>query len=37
MSYIDDYIANYVDDPIDLVPFLDLHQASAKERETIYF
>ena len=37
MSHIDDYIANHVDDAIDIVLFLDLRQASAKERETIYF
>ena len=37
MSHIDDYIANYVHDPIDIAPFIHLHQASAKERETIYF
>ena len=35
MSHIDDYIANHVDDPIGIAPFLDLHQASAKEKETI--
>ena len=27
-DHIDDYIANHIDDPIDIVPFLDLHQAS---------
>ena len=37
MSHIVDCIANHVDNPIDIAPFHDLHQASAKEGETIYF
>ena len=37
MSHIDDYIANHVDDPINIAPFLGLHQAAAKEREKKLF
>ena len=37
INHIDDYITNHIVDPIDIAPFLDLHQASLKERKIIYF
>ena len=37
MSHIDDYRANHVDHPINVAPFLGLHQAAAKEREKKLF
>ena len=36
INHIDDYIANHIDDPIDIAPFLDLHQASLKEKQFIF-
>ena len=36
INHIDDYIANHIDDPIDIAPFLDLHQASLKEKQFFF-
>ena len=36
INHIDDYIANHIDNPIDIAPFLDLHQASLKEKQFIF-
>ena len=33
INHIDDYIASHIDDPIGTVPFLDLHQATLKEKQ----
>ena len=36
INHIDDYKANYIDDPVDIAPFLDLHQTSLKEKQFIF-
>ena len=36
INHIDHYISNHIDDPIDIAPFLDLHQASLKEKQFIF-
>ena len=36
INHTDDYIANHIDDPVDIAPFLDLHQASLKEKQFIF-
>ena len=36
INHIDDYIANYVDDLIDIAPFLDFHKVSLKEKQFIF-
>ena len=33
---MEDYIANHIDDPIDIAPSLDLHQYSLKEKQFIF-
>ena len=33
INHIDNYIANHIDDPIDVAPFFDLHQPSLKEKQ----
>ena len=36
INHIDNYIANHIDDPIDIAPFLDLHQPSLKEEQFLF-
>ena len=36
INYIDDYTTNHIDDAIDTAPFLDLHQASLKEKKKFF-
>ena len=31
INHVDNYIVSHIDDPIDVAPFLNLHQASLKE------
>ena len=36
INHIDDCIANHIDGQIDIAPFLDLHQASLKDKQFIF-
>ena len=36
ISHTDDYIANHIDNPINITFFLDLYQASLKEKQFIF-
>ena len=36
INHIDDYIAKHIDGPIGIAPFLNLYQASLKEKQFIF-
>ena len=36
INHIDNYIINHTDDPIDIAPICDWHQASLKEKQFIF-
>ena len=36
INHIEDYIANHIDDPTNIAPFLDLHQAALKEKQFVF-